>query len=220
MKIREYLDRDCQMKFISSPPEKRMLSRIICDISTRCWIWTGGKTRGFGVIRVNGKADFIHRFIYRLYIGEIPEKTAVIQTCKNKTCCNPEHLVLNPHFTRTLGDSPMTLEQRKARKKEIKIRNRIRDPHKAKEQRLRQVYGIGIEDYEKILAHQKYVCAICGIPQKNNKHFHIDHCHKTGEVRGVLCATCNRGLGCFEDSVSILKKAIGYLNGGNRCPDV
>ena len=50
-------------------------------------------------------------------------------------------------------------------------------------------------------------CAICG----SEDNLHIDHNHDTGEVRGVLCNCCNRGLGLFGDNSELLKAAIGYL---------
>lgn len=51
-------------------------------------------------------------------------------------------------------------------------------------------------------------CQICG---ETNRRFHVDHCHKTLKVRGLLCENCNRSLGGFRDDVNLLKKAIEYL---------
>lgn len=55
-------------------------------------------------------------------------------------------------------------------------------------------------------------CQICGASRKESKSLCIDHCHTTGKVRGVLCDDCNTALGKFKDDVSILEKAIKYLN--------
>lgn len=52
-------------------------------------------------------------------------------------------------------------------------------------------------------------CMICGLPDES---LHIDHCHTTGCVRGLLCAKCNHGIGLFKDSVINLQNAIQYLN--------
>ena len=53
-------------------------------------------------------------------------------------------------------------------------------------------------------------CAICGAKPKGRR-LAVDHDHKTGKVRGLLCMFCNTGLGKFRDDPKLLKKAIGYL---------
>lgn len=59
---------------------------------------------------------------------------------------------------------------------------------------------------------QNKQCKICGKDLKNNKiETAIDHCHNTNKVRGWLCQRCNRGLGIFNDSPSLLRKAANYL---------
>lgn len=73
-------------------------------------------------------------------------------------------------------------------------------------------FGITIEDYDKMFKKQKGLCAICGLPE-NKIRLSVDHCHDTGEVRGLLCGSCNRGLGLFRDNCELLKKAINYLYG-------
>lgn len=75
-------------------------------------------------------------------------------------------------------------------------------------------YGITIEDYELILKSQLHKCKICGTTETGRKgsiHFAVDHCHETGQIRGLLCHHCNTGLGKFKDNVELLKKAITYL---------
>jgi len=57
-------------------------------------------------------------------------------------------------------------------------------------------------------------CAICEeILSQDTKHIHVDHCHKTNKVRGLLCANCNKGLGFFKDNTRALERAILYLQG-------
>jgi hypothetical protein len=79
-----------------------------------------------------------------------------------------------------------------------------------KERFMKKNYGIGLAEYEKIFAKQNGVCAICGEPP-NGKSFHVDHDHDTRKVRGLLCGTCNVGLGYFMDNVTILHNAEIYL---------
>ena len=68
-------------------------------------------------------------------------------------------------------------------------------------------YGIGADDVARMVEVQGGLCAIClEAPAE-----HVDHCHETGLVRGILCFNCNGGLGQFRDRVDILRKAIDYL---------
>lgn len=78
-------------------------------------------------------------------------------------------------------------------------------------------YGISLSEYHRLFDKQKGVCRICGAADpgghgSKNKRFYVDHCHKTGIVRGLLCHHCNVGLGSFKDDVGILTKAIEYLS--------
>lgn len=72
-------------------------------------------------------------------------------------------------------------------------------------------YGIKREDYKELYQKQKGVCAICREPCRKNKRLSIDHDHSSGKVRGLLCASCNRGLGMFLDRPASLRKAAEYL---------
>ena len=76
-----------------------------------------------------------------------------------------------------------------------------------------RTYGIQPEDYDRMLIEQNGVCACCGGKEANpkKKHLSIDHCHKTGEVRALLCDRCNRGIGAFGDNLDILRQAVLYL---------
>lgn len=76
---------------------------------------------------------------------------------------------------------------------------------------LRTRYGCSLEDYELLLKKQKGVCAICKQKCKTKPSLGVDHCHTTGEIRGLLCATCNPALGLFKDSPKLLLAAIRYL---------
>ena len=73
-------------------------------------------------------------------------------------------------------------------------------------------FNLTIEKYQALFESQKGLCAICSVYHKDyGKRLSIDHNHKTGKIRGVLCHSCNTSLGGFKDSVEILNKAIEYL---------
>ena len=80
---------------------------------------------------------------------------------------------------------------------------------------LKKTYGITHEDYDRMLAEQGGGCAICGsaTPRtKRSEYLHVDHCHATGAVRGLLCGPCNAGIGSLGDNIGRLEAAIRYLN--------
>lgn len=78
---------------------------------------------------------------------------------------------------------------------------------------LKRLYGITDEDFDAMLAAQDGRCAICRTDEPGGGHnrFHVDHCHETDVVRGLLCNNCNRGLGMFKDSRAHLASATAYL---------
>ncbi len=84
-----------------------------------------------------------------------------------------------------------------------------------------KTYGITPEGYELILTSQSGCCAICKKPETVEhegkiKNLAVDHDHKTGRVRGLLCDGCNTGLGRFKDSIEALREAIKYLEKQER----
>jgi len=82
-----------------------------------------------------------------------------------------------------------------------------------RERHLIRKYGVSLTDYDRMLAGQDGKCAICGRTEdtQHNGVFHVDHCHKTGAVRGLLCRGCNHVLGHVGDDPEVLKRAIEYL---------
>jgi hypothetical protein len=84
--------------------------------------------------------------------------------------------------------------------------------------RLRKRFGITPEQYDWMLQAQGGICAICGqeetapyIKDGRSRHLAVDHDHKTRVLRGLLCRSCNTGLGSFGDDIPRLRSAIRYL---------
>lgn len=93
------------------------------------------------------------------------------------------------------------------------------NPQLAKNQRLRK-YGITLDQYNDLRQNQNYKCAICnkhettvaqGRAYTTDHALHVDHCHDSGKIRGLLCTNCNTILGKCHDNPDVLKNAINYL---------
>ena len=82
-----------------------------------------------------------------------------------------------------------------------------------RERHLVRKYGVSLADYEAMLASQDGKCAICQTTPATQRYgvFHVDHCHTTGRVRGLLCRGCNNILGVVKDDPEALRRAIAYL---------
>lgn len=88
------------------------------------------------------------------------------------------------------------------------------NPEKCKESRrksnLKKKYGISVEEYDKQFKEQNGRCYLCN-SQGERRRLNVDHCHKTGAVRKLLCDKCNLALGLVDDSVELLENFIRYL---------
>lgn len=73
-----------------------------------------------------------------------------------------------------------------------------------------KTFGLSIEDEEALIKLQNNKCAICG-GERDRKWFDIDHDHETGQVRGLLCSKCNKGIGLLGDCIEGLERALNYL---------
>ena len=82
---------------------------------------------------------------------------------------------------------------------------------KGRDRDLRRHYGIGLVDLERMVRAQGGRCAICSDEFQSDKHTHVDHCHSTGVIRGILCVTCNLMLGHAKDDQQRLLAAAQYL---------
>ena len=86
-------------------------------------------------------------------------------------------------------------------------------PEETRKRNYRKNFGIPVEKYDELFIKQNGCCAICGTDKMpgHMKNLAIDHEHETGIVRGLLCISCNAGLGNFKDSPELLAMASVYL---------
>lgn len=76
---------------------------------------------------------------------------------------------------------------------------------------LKSKYGLTLAQYEAMVVKQAGRCAICQDELGEGRKSHVDHDHRSGRVRGILCNNCNGGLGKFRDRIDLLYSAIRYL---------
>lgn len=84
-------------------------------------------------------------------------------------------------------------------------------PGKKKDAMLRRKYGISLSQFDAMLAAQNGTCAICLKEPTEGKPLHVDHCHSTGRVRGLLCHQCNWYLGKVDNDAGLLGRLHSYL---------
>lgn len=107
-----------------------------------------------------------------------------------------------------------------ANKKHTKYQDR--NPDVAKNGHLKRNYNLTLEEYNKMVDTQNNLCYICGKTEtslrckaRTPKDLAVDHCHKTGNIRKLLCTRCNQSLGRMEDSIDLLQAMIDYLKEHN-----
>jgi hypothetical protein len=120
----------------------------------------------------------------------------------------------------------MTPEQKRERQREYqrKFRDNNREhireyrrnwaaknPRKILDKSLRHLYGMTLEAYEILLAEQGGVCASCSGPPTTHGRLVVDHDHRTGAIRGLVCHHCNAAIGYAGDSPKRLEAAAAYL---------
>ena len=98
------------------------------------------------------------------------------------------------------------------------IKWKTTNPRRVRDLSLIHKYGIGLAQYETMLERQSGACAICKRAERSRDRrtgnvcrLSVDHCHTTGEVRGLLCKNCNAAIGLLEHDPDLLDAARGYL---------
>jgi hypothetical protein len=118
-----------------------------------------------------------------------------------QTYCKPCHL----EYGRERYANPEAFERRQMNRELYKERRK----DSTRKWYLKTTYGITPEKYLEMLESNNSSCWICN--EKRDYYLHVDHDHKTGKVRGLLCHGCNNALGLFKDNKDSLLRAIEYL---------
>jgi hypothetical protein len=113
----------------------------------------------------------------------------------------------------------LTPEQKERKTERDRTRLQLLTPERSeikkgcdRERRLKNKFGITIEDYNQMFEYQDGRCGICGKHQSElSNPLSVDHCHKTGKVRGLLCPKCNSGIGMLGDDLYGITLAMEYL---------
>lgn len=143
----------------------------------------------------------------------MPEDSAILSKLRRCPYCNKDKP--SESFARTSSYCEPCRKQyrrdniERTRAYTAANRDRIRDAS------FRKIYGITLEHYNHLLSKQNGRCALCRTDVPGGRgHFHVDHNHETGKVRGLLCHNCNIGLGNFRDNPELLRRAARYISRG------
>lgn len=91
------------------------------------------------------------------------------------------------------------------------IISKERRKDKAKVSRIKAQYGLSEDQHTALYNKQEMSCAICRVAHPNKFSMHVDHCHRTGKVRGLLCQKCNQAIGLLRDDQMIIAAALEYV---------
>lgn len=116
----------------------------------------------------------------------------------------------NPDKVKEMGRVYFRREKKRIMAQRVKRHDE--SPRSRNESHIRRTYGLTLEEYDAMHERQDNRCLVC----KEKTKLHVDHCHSSGKVRGLLCFFCNAGIGMFKDDPRLMKAAIRYLESGDK----
>lgn len=144
-------------------------------------------------------------------------KTKICTNCKKRKAISKFHKRLNlrdehDSWCKECRSKSSKKYYKENKNKRTKTQNKWekRNPNYRKEYGLKRYYNMTLEDHEQMYLKQNGCCAICDVPIEYN-NIKTDHDHKTGKVRGLLCARCNHLLAGLDD-VEFFNRAMVYLD--------
>jgi hypothetical protein len=103
------------------------------------------------------------------------------------------------------AETPHLEEGRRRYLDKLRSRRYADDAHRFRE------YGLSVIEFNRMLVQQNGVCAICREPERGSRSLSVDHDHKTGRVRSLLCSGCNKAIGFLRESPLLARAAATYL---------
>lgn len=161
--------------------------------------------------------EWLDFWTFAKHVGEKPGKLFTLVKAREGKY-GPDNFRWRPHLKREAGETKKAWYARKwqARKEA--------NPGWDSSRTMLKKYGITQDDFKRMSLEQNGVCATCYQPETaidaktgNRKNLSVDHCHKTGRVRGLLCWRCNTMLGRAEDSIELLGQMQAYLRRHLAC---
>lgn len=126
---------------------------------------------------------------------------------------NPKPKIDKPELLTVDADIQEALRKRISEyKRRWNAKNKDKVDFYSLKSRLSIKYNISVVDYNDLLNSQGHACKLCGGKNAKSRSLAVDHCHKTGKVRGLLCTWCNVGIGMFKDNPDLMRSAIEYLS--------
>lgn len=172
----------------------------------KTWVW---HKRGVPKTMVASWAKDFWLFVET--VGEKPGDNYRLRRHEVDKPIGPDNFFWGEKYVSGDGNN-MTRDERAAYMREY----RKRRPRNVRSTQLKKQYGITLDEWEALSAAQGGKCAVCGQTESAERYANlaVDHCHTGGHVRGLLCNSCNRGLGFFRDDPEILEAAAAYLRRG------
>jgi len=134
--------------------------------------------------------------------------------------CHPEVKHAGKGLCKDCYHAKYRLETKEIRKIKDLARNAREQTPFYKQQKyealVKRKYGVTKELLNEMYSEQNSLCKICNKPPNVNKKLHVDHCHTTGKIRGLLCAQCNWFLGKVDRDPNVLKNLIKYEETNGR----
>ena len=177
-----------------------------------------------------GDRFLLREFVYLEFVGPQPYAFRYMTTCGEISCVAPDHVRVVESRKGYESDKVLSCSicnQLKPASNFYAVNKKSSDGSYAvrlhtyckpcaasytREHNLRTKFGITSEIYDSLFKSQGGVCAICSKPPKEGTRLHVDHDHKSLEIRGLLCAFCNhRLLGYMRDDSKLLRSAATYL---------